>query len=96
MKLTGNLKKQVEQAKSKDEARDLIENAGMLLDDGELSAVAGGAFSVAGNSTTRVPPSYVDYCSCDNPEVGESVFGNGLYTVCCKNCGKYITYERMP
>ena len=92
MKLTGNLKKQVEQAKSKDEARDLIENAGMLLDDSELSAVAGGVFPVSGNSTTRfLYPD--DYCSCDNPEAGESVDGNQLHTVRCKNCGKYITYE---
>ncbi len=43
MKLTGNLKKQVEKAESKDEKKSLIENAGMLLDDEEVESVSGGA-----------------------------------------------------
>ncbi len=43
MKLTGNLKKQVEKAESKQEKKSLIENAGMLLNDDELENVAGGA-----------------------------------------------------
>ncbi len=42
MKLTGNLKKQVEKAGSKDEKKSLIENAGMLLNDDELDEVSGG------------------------------------------------------
>ena len=42
MKLTGNLKKQVEKAETKDEKKSLIENAGMLLDDDELENVSGG------------------------------------------------------
>ncbi len=42
MKLTGNLKKQVEKAETKDEKKSLIENAGMLLNDDELESVAGG------------------------------------------------------
>ena len=42
MKLTGNLKKQVEKAETKDEKKSLIENAGMLLSDDELENVAGG------------------------------------------------------
>ena len=42
MKLTGNLKKQVEKVGSKEEKRSLIENAGMLLDDDELEQVSGG------------------------------------------------------
>jgi len=42
MKLTGNLKKQVEKAETKDEKKSLIENAGMLLSDEELDQVAGG------------------------------------------------------
>ena len=42
MKLTGNLKKQVEKAESKQEKKSLIENAGMLLNDDELENVAGG------------------------------------------------------
>ncbi len=40
MKLTGNLKKQVE---TKGEKKSLIENAGMQLSDDELEMVSGGA-----------------------------------------------------
>ena len=43
MKLTGNLKKQVEKAESKQEKKSLIENAGMLLTDEEVETVSGGA-----------------------------------------------------
>ena len=42
MKLTGELKEQVEKAETKDEKKSLIENAGMLLNDDELESVAGG------------------------------------------------------
>ena len=42
MKLVGELKKQVEETKNKEEAKELIENAGMLLTDDELDNVAGG------------------------------------------------------
>ena len=42
MKLTGDLKKQVEKAETKNEKKSLIENAGMLLSDDELENVAGG------------------------------------------------------
>ena len=42
MKLTGDLKNQVEKAESKDEKKSLIENAGMELTDDELENVAGG------------------------------------------------------
>ena len=42
MKLTGDLKNQVEKAESKDEKKSLIENAGMELTDSELDQVAGG------------------------------------------------------
>ncbi len=42
MKLTGNLKKEVENAQMKEEARDAIKKAGMLLDDDELEQVSGG------------------------------------------------------
>ena len=43
MKITGNLKKQVEKAESKDEKKKLIEEAGMELTDEEMDQVAGGA-----------------------------------------------------
>ncbi|MCR5791055.1 MAG: hypothetical protein K6G83_14330 [Lachnospiraceae bacterium] len=42
MKLTGNLKKQVEKAESRDEKKSLIEKAGMLLTEDELEMVSGG------------------------------------------------------
>ena len=43
MKLTGELKKQVEKAESKDEKKKVIEEAGMELTDEEMDQVAGGA-----------------------------------------------------
>ena len=46
MELIGDLKKQVEQASSKEEARSLIEEAGMQLTDDELEMVAGGGASL--------------------------------------------------
>ena len=42
MKLIGNLKKQVEETKNKEEAKEVIEKAGMELTDEELDQVAGG------------------------------------------------------
>lgn len=42
MKLIGNLKKQVENSKSLEESRSLIEKAGVSLTDEELEKVAGG------------------------------------------------------
>ena len=42
MKLIGNLKKQVEETNSKEEAKEIIEKAGMQLTDEELDNVAGG------------------------------------------------------
>ena len=42
MKLTGDLKKKVDAAESRDEAKRTIEDAGMLLTDDELERVAGG------------------------------------------------------
>lgn len=43
MELLGNLKDKVSKAQSKEEARELIESAGMKLTDKELDMVAGGA-----------------------------------------------------
>ncbi len=42
MKLIGNLKKQVEETTSKEEAKEVIEKAGMELTDEELDKVSGG------------------------------------------------------
>jgi bacteriocin-like protein len=43
MKLTGNLKKQVEKSENKEEAKDLIKDAGMELTEEELDQITGGA-----------------------------------------------------
>ena len=43
MKLVGNLKKKVNNAETKEEAKGLIKKAGILLDDHELEMVTGGA-----------------------------------------------------
>ncbi len=42
MELTGKLKEQVEQAKTKEEAKEIIEKAGMILSDEELDQASGG------------------------------------------------------
>ena len=40
-----HLKKQVENANSKDEAKELIKSAGMILNDDEMNMVAGGVMN---------------------------------------------------
>ena len=47
MKLTGDLRNQVEKAESKEEKKSLIENAGMKLTDEEMDQVAGGVITSA-------------------------------------------------
>lgn len=42
MKLTGKLKEQVEQVKTKEEAKKIIAEAGMELTEEEMNLVAGG------------------------------------------------------
>ena len=42
MKLTGDLKGKVEKAENREDAKELIKNAGMELTDEELDQVAGG------------------------------------------------------
>jgi len=42
MELVGKLKEKVEQTKDKEEAKKIIEEAGMVLTDEELENVAGG------------------------------------------------------
>ena len=54
MKLVGELKKQVEETKNIEEAKELIEKAGMQLTDDELENVTGGIGE--GNGT---PPDYI-------------------------------------
>ena len=42
MKLIGQLKNKVEKAETKEEAKQIIQDAGMLLDDQEMDQVTGG------------------------------------------------------
>ncbi|MCR5024378.1 MAG: hypothetical protein K6A90_08620 [Lachnospiraceae bacterium] len=54
MKLTGKLKKQVEKAQTKEEAREAIKKAGMLLDDDELELVSGGGMEKTEDKFPRI------------------------------------------
>ena len=64
MKLIGNLKKKVENAKTKEEARDTIKKAGMLLDNDELDQVSGGVREIGGFSSKG---NYCPYCKKMEP-----------------------------
>ena len=54
MKLIGNLKEKVEKAKTSEEAKEIIQEAGMELTDEEMSRVAGGTPAEAGRLSTIV------------------------------------------
>lgn len=82
MKLVGELKKQVEETKNKEEAKEVIEKAGMELTDDELDNVTGGIIIFSGTSGGRIRD-----CNCGNPEIGWNA-SNGCHT--CKNCGGII------
>ena len=75
MKLTGNLKKQVENESTKEGRKKLIEKAGMKLTDDELDKVAGGtqinatsgthsvfgSFSASGSPQLNLPSNGLSY-----------------------------------
>ena len=46
MQLIGELKEKVEKAESAEEAKKILEDAGITLDDTELDQVAGGAYGM--------------------------------------------------
>ena len=82
MKLIGNLKKQVEETTNKEEAKEVIEKAGMELTDEELDKVAGGCSGGDDDNTI---------CSW-NPEGTQHVWiqsEKGKLT--CKYCGVYMS-----
>lgn len=54
MKLTGELKKNVDKAQTKEEAKELIAQAGMELTDEELDTVAGGLRHHAASTSVLV------------------------------------------
>ena len=89
MKLIGELKKQVESTATKEEAKDVIANAGMELTEDELDQVTGGYFFVSGNSLPGQHDS--ERCHCENRYVvrtGYDACGN--YYERCGNCHKII------
>ena len=51
MKLTGKLKEQVEKAETREEAKKIMEEAGISLTDEELDQVAGGLEQFDGEAT---------------------------------------------
>ena len=72
MKLIGDLKKKVDEANTKEEAKELIANAGMELTEEEMDAVSGGSLGNGIDSTCRCPkcghPFGGHYPSCpDHP-----------------------------
>ncbi|MBR4571470.1 MAG: hypothetical protein IKO19_12500 [Candidatus Riflebacteria bacterium] len=54
MKLIGELKKQVESTATKEEAKNVIANAGMELTDDELDNVVGGSNPIIEDPITRL------------------------------------------
>ena len=76
MKLIGDLKKLVEETNSKEEAKEVIENAGMLLSDDELDNVVGGA---SGNNEENGCGGLA-YCHCPYGKPGP-------YGQTCSTCG---------
>ena len=52
MKLTGKLKEDVEKAENKEQAKELIAEAGMELTDEEMDQVAGGDRHFTGSDST--------------------------------------------
>ncbi|MCR5399559.1 MAG: hypothetical protein K6E68_08525 [Lachnospiraceae bacterium] len=55
MELVGELKSKVEKTENLDEAKKMIEDAGMILDDAELNQVTGGASFGSYDRETRKP-----------------------------------------
>ena len=60
MKLIGDLKKKVYEAKTKEEAKELIANAGMELTEEEMDAVSGGQAMTLCSSCPK----------CGHPNIG--------------------------
>ena len=80
MKLTGDLKKKVEKAKTREAARETIAQAGMLLNDDELDQVSGG---YCGETINTIFDGGSDHLcpNCGEPQIYQ--FGRGWY---CPKC----------
>lgn len=81
MKLIGNLKNQVEKANSKEEAKEIIEKAGMRLMDDELEMVTGG-MSIPRPAETYATTDHAPCVVDDKQVVGtyEKIAQSGGYT----------------
>ncbi len=77
MKLVGNLKKQVEETTNKEEAKEVIEKAGMELTDEELDKVAGGCDDY-------------NYDFCEWSPNNTHCFENQNGRIVCTYCGVYM------
>ena len=76
MKLIGDLKKKVEKTSTKEEAREAIANAGMLLDDDELEQVSGGKTTASYwfcNCGKRNPGSATKCTRCNTPRYDDPI-----------------------
>ncbi len=78
MKLIGKLKKQVEETNSKEEAKNIIEKAGMELTDDELNKVTGGEATGEDDGSNTTNGMTKGTCVCGNQ-------GERGYT--CPSCG---------
>ena len=82
MKLTGDLKKKVDQVQTKEEAKEAIKKAGELLTDDELEQVSGGEGHFSPRGAYRL---YLYECECGNTFESDNPFlGN------CKICGNRV------
>ena len=66
MKLIGKLKKRVEETNSKEEAKNIIEKAGMELTDDELNQVTGGETNGGGTGEDITNGMNKGVCVCGN------------------------------
>lgn len=80
MELIGDLKKKVAAAKNRQEARDIIEQAGIFLTDEELDQVSGGV-NVSNTQSGRTCPT----CGSSNVKFTGERGDMGCFT--CVDCG---------
>ena len=63
MKLVGELKKQVEETKNKEEAKKVIEKAGILLTDDEMDNIDGGWIKIVSTCSLCGSQTYNGLCT---------------------------------
>ena len=95
MKLTRNLKKQVEQADTKNEKKDIIENAGMLLNNDELDQVAGGEIYEASYTPGHNPEKPWEVLDDKGNVLGSAATRNdAIWLASCKGVSrKEVTWD---